>query len=521
MLRGAMPLALIGLAAEIAIMYGRSINNGFVGDDWPLLNYGNHGVLVALAWEGGYHFNPITQLFILLLLQIIGLRPLVYHIVAYLLFWLDAALILVVGRRITGRLSIGALAGALYITFGSQYESVIWGVVSFFQLGGLAVYLGGLLLYIRAHDPQLALKRRNQSYIGFLVAVILAPFVYEQSVSLVVACALYRFLVIEDTAGFSAKALLARANAWLRDFTVPAAFLVCYLAMKWWMGRHSTTFPMAPGLEQPWVYLAVVATTGFFRALLPGLGPQGASWLVPGDHYRRVIFVVLLVLTVCFLLVKPVYRFLIAWTAVLIVFSTLGLGVIAPRHLTIILAPSAILWAGFLIYLADKVRSRLEQSSLPNVWAARLAIVPSVVLAITFSFAGFRYAAIQQDAWAAGARSVQDVVARVGVYARANPTVTTLYVVDLPDSNTTITGDTVYLFRNVPQVFVQLAFPGRFKVVIAVRTYEYGYAWDYSIRASEDQIAQWSRQPGTLVLWYDNATEQLRQWLPTSLNATS
>ena len=52
-------LVLIGLAAEIAIMYGRSINNGFIGDDWPLLDYANHGLGVAVAWHaeaaGSYH----------------------------------------------------------------------------------------------------------------------------------------------------------------------------------------------------------------------------------------------------------------------------------------------------------------------------------------------------------------------------------------------------------------------------------------------------------------------------------
>ncbi len=67
--RGARPtpprtmlLILIGLAVEIAIMYGRSINNGFVGDDWTLLDAGSHGVAFAVHWFGVYHYNPIPQL---------------------------------------------------------------------------------------------------------------------------------------------------------------------------------------------------------------------------------------------------------------------------------------------------------------------------------------------------------------------------------------------------------------------------------------------------------------------------
>jgi hypothetical protein len=326
-----------------------------------------------------------------------------------------------------------------------------------------------------------------------------------------VACALYRFLVIENSADFSPQALLARAKAWLRDFAVPAIFLVCYLGMKWWMGQHST-IPMAPGLTQSRLSLALVATKGLFSAFLPGLGPNAASWLARGwngDHYLRVLAAELLALTVSLVLLKPVYRFLLALTTTLVVFSALGLGAIVSRHLYLIVAPSAILWGAFIVYLAARVRSWLEHSALPDAWAARLAFVPAGVLAIAFAVTGFRYAAVQQDAWLAAGSTVHDAVTRVDLYARANPTATTLYVVNLPDSFVTPTGDAVYLFRNVPPYFVQLPYPGRFKQVVAVRTLVGNQG--VGVLASEDLIAQWSHQPGTLILWYDDSTRQLRQ----------
>jgi hypothetical protein len=515
-------LMLIGLAAEIAFVYGRSINNGFTGDDWPLLDYANHGLAVAVAWHaeaaGSYHYNPITQLFVLILFQMFGLRPLVYHFVAFFLFWLDSALVLAVGRRLTGRLSIGALAAALFIAFGNQYEAVIWGLVSFWQTMSLAVYLGGFLLYIRAHDSRLDQKRRQRSYIGFLIALVLAPFIYEPTVTLIVVCALYRFLVVEANSSFTGQALLIRARAWARDFILPVILFYSYLGLKWWMGRH-TSVPMTPGFARSLHDLALVMTTGFFRAFIPGLSSPAASRLVAGwGVFRdlRVTAAMLLVLLVGFVLVRPVYRFLLAWTVVVIVSITLGLGAIASRHLNLVLVPTAILWASFLFYLAAKVRSWLERSALPHGWTSRLALAPSLVLAIVFGVVGFRYAAVQQDAWAAAGREVQDAVTQVGVYSQANPTATTLYVVDVPDSFASSTNDPVYVFRNVPQVFVSLAYPGRFKDVIAVRTYEYGYAKDYSVPATDGQIAQWSRQPDTLVLWYDDSTHQLRQWAPGS-----
>jgi hypothetical protein len=519
--RRALLLVLLGLAVEIAIMYGRSINNGFVGDDWQLLNFSNHGVPYVLSWHAqdasAYHYDPISEFFLLVLFQVFGLRPLVFHGAAYLLFWLDAVLILLLGRRITGNLSVGALAAALFIAFGNQYEAVIWGLVSILQTMGLAAFLGGLLLYLRAHDARLDQRRRKQSYIGFLAALVLAPFIYEQTVALIAVCALYRFLVIEDKAGFSAQALLVRAKAWLRDFTVPTILVVCYLGLKWWMGKNSTV-PMVPGLTHTYTSrpLELTAATGFLRSLLPGVGAQAASTLLAGwsVHYHRITAVVVMVFALSMLLARALYRFLLAWIGVLVVSITLGLGAIASRHLNLILAPSAIMWAGFLVYLVARVRSWLERTALPDAWSAGLAFAPAVALALAFAITGFGFAAVQQDAWAAAGDTVQQAVTRVGGYARANPTATTLYVVDLPDSSASSTGDPTYFFRNAAPLVVPLAYPGRFKQVVAVRTHDYGYAKDYSVLASEAQIAQWSRQPGALVLWYDDATGQLRQWTP-------
>jgi hypothetical protein len=51
----------------------------------------------------------------------------------------------------------------------------------------------------------------------------------------------------------------------------------------------------------------------------------------------------LLVLGLLFIKVKPVYRFLLAVTAMLVVTQTLALANISFRHLFLITAPSAIL----------------------------------------------------------------------------------------------------------------------------------------------------------------------------------
>jgi hypothetical protein len=64
------------------------------------------------------------------------------------------------------------------------------------------------------------------------------------------------------------------------------------------------------------------------------------------------------------------------------------------------------------------------------------------------------------------------ILVQVGVYSQANPTATTLYVVDVPDPFSSSTGDPVCVFRNVPEVFVNLAYPGRFKNGIALRMYD-------------------------------------------------
>ncbi|HEX6509989.1 MAG TPA: hypothetical protein VF221_20365, partial [Chloroflexota bacterium] len=311
---------LICLLGETALLYGRSIHLSFVSDDWPILQ-GSRDLHSVFAVGGGYHYNPIPRLVVFALYSAFGLQVVPYHIAGILLFFVGAALVACLALCLTGRIGIALLAGVIFVAYGSQYEAAIWGVVGFWHTTSTILYIAGLILYIVSHNPALTIARRRLTYLGFLIALILGPFAHEQTTSLIAACALYRLLVLEHDAGFQPSALARRAQAWVRDFAAPVALILVYLGFKAWMGSQTTT-PQAPGLKASWDVLSFTACLGFFQAFVPGLGLHDLLRLSldqRGPHYHvRVLIAQVLALSVISVFVKPVYRFLLAWTALLV-----------------------------------------------------------------------------------------------------------------------------------------------------------------------------------------------------------
>jgi hypothetical protein len=506
-------LTLAGLAAETTFIYGRSIRLEFVGDDWPLIENVTKGPGTLLAVgtiKGGYHYNPIPELALLLLYKGFGLQAVAYHVVALVLFWLGASLIVYLAWWLTGRFGVGALAGGLFVAYGAHYEAAIWGAVALWHTSATLLYLTGLILYIRAHRPDLHPTHRNWAYAGFLIALVLGPFAHEQAISLIGACALYRFFVLEQGKGFRHSAIGQRARAWGRDFALPAMLLLCYLGFKTWLGSR-TGMPQAPGLRTHWPVAAFRVMSGVLRAFVP--------WFGSIDPLRMSPISLALWLLCCYGIVrvalfgKPVYRFLAAWTGLLVVTIRPGIGGLGSRHLYLIAVPVAVLWAGLLVDMSARATSTLARMRPDSRVAATLGLVPAMALAVGLATTGMTYALQQQRAWAAGGRHVGDILAEIRQAARTSPAATTIYLIDLPDSDETPSGEPVYLFRNSPEAAVRLTLPHRFQEVIAVRTNElHVYARDYTVFASTRQLANYSSQPSALLLQYDEASGALRRW---------
>jgi hypothetical protein len=515
----------LGLAAATFALYGRTIGTNFVGDDWLFLATAReHSLSALLPAGGGYHYDPLMNVIIFAMYHAFGLHPVPYHVLAYICFWLGSVLVMRLGWKITDNLGLGIIAGFLFVAFGTQYEAAVWGVVAYAPAVSTILYLAGLLSFIAAHNTELSRARRAGAYVGFLLALVLGPFVYEQDISLLGACVLYRLLVLDANEAFSFRALPGRLRAWLADFALPGIFFLSYVGLKVWLGRQTTT-PQLPGLTAGWEGLTFTAALGFLQAFVPGITVSellraSLDWIAPKLHLLTLLGE-LLVLGLLFVKVKPVYRFLLAVTATLVVTQTLALANISSRHLFLITAPSAILWAGLLVYVRRWVQAWMAMHAHAADGAGWLSYVPSAALALLFVFAGVRYSFREQAYWRSAVGHVDSLMAQVARFSAADTAATTLYLVDVPDYYAAPTGESMYEFRNSPQALVELTMPNRFSSVVAVRTDDsFPINWGYTVLADEKTLLQWSQQPGALMLQYDAASGNFRPWTPPALRAS-
>ncbi len=505
------------------IMYGPSVHTNLVGDDWMLLTPAATTPLSSQLLPGiGYHYNPITEVVVWVMFQFFGFHHVAaYHLFAYFLFWLTAVLIMLIARKLTGSSIAGALAGILFIGFGTQYEAAIWGVVAYWAALSTAVYAAGFLCFILAHDTWRARWQRILLYSGFVLAVATGPFIYEQDITLVVACLLYRVLVVDQDIWrdlrHAPRTLFSRIPAYLADFAAPVLFFVGYLAFKVILGRMYPGVPETPGLSDPLAALAYVATLGVFQAFVPGVTLNGLYQLTQvATHphfYFVVLAIILLVMLVAFFAIKPAYKFLLLWAILLICTQTLGLGNIASRHLLLMTVPTAIIWAGGLTALPGLLSHLSKRLSVDATFAWQAGYGASVLLLLVFLGLGYRYSMQVQGAWRGAVGQVDAVVAELKAYAAANPEAQHIYMVNLPDYTFAPSGDVVYEFRNSEDAIVKFDMPNRFSTVVGVRTTP-EIVVDGDVLATNAQIDTWASSPSNLVLVYDPSSGQLERWQP-------
>ncbi|HZC05916.1 MAG TPA: hypothetical protein VE338_09760, partial [Ktedonobacterales bacterium] len=470
----------------------------------------------------GYHYNPILLATIKEMYTFFGIQHVAaYHLLAYFLFWLSGVFVMLIARKLTGRTLAGALAGILFIGFGTQYEAAIWGVVAYGPAMSTVVYGVGLYCFMLAHDDWRSRGQRMLFYAGFMLALIVGPFIYEQDITLVAACLLYRVFVVDQDLWQSLRraprAIISRIPAYLADFAIPALFFVGYLAFKVILGRTysaSSGISETPGLSAPWDALTSTATTGVFQAFFPGLSINELSIITLsniGPRYHLIVLAaVLIVMLIALVKIKPIYKFLLLWAVMTICAQTLGLANISSRHLMLMTVPTAMLWAGALV-------------SLPGVfarWGKRLRIDPSlawqagygvsVLALVLFMAKGYRYSQATQTDWRAAIWHVDATLATLNQYATADPVAQNVYLVNLPDYTPAITGQTMYEFRNSPSAIVMLTMPGRFTSVTAVRTAnDFPINFGYTTYETESQLETLARTPSDLVLVYDLSSGQL------------
>jgi len=183
-----LPLALV-LVLAVAAVYSRTMNHGFIAydDDTYILN--NPEVTGGLSWTGlrwafGYHagnWHPLTWLSHMVDSQMFGLWAGGHHLVSAGFHAVNAVLLMVVLRALTGALWRPAAVAALFALHPLRVESVVWAAERKDVLSALfwLLAIGAYLRHVRRPDTRRYLLALGLFAVGLTAKPMLVtlPFV--------------------------------------------------------------------------------------------------------------------------------------------------------------------------------------------------------------------------------------------------------------------------------------------------------------------------------------------------------
>lgn len=183
-----------GLALLVGVLYHRSLDVGFLSDDWYFLRIAMTGGPSFLpridpSDSQAHHFVPIGELWFYLLFEIFDLNSRAWHSAKLLLHALNAALVYVVARRVMHTSREGALLASIaFAACFLYYESVIW-IAGLFYVGAAPFFLLSLLFYSSFLESGGALR-----YLAYVACFLMALLCIEGGVAVLGAAFLLDLL---------------------------------------------------------------------------------------------------------------------------------------------------------------------------------------------------------------------------------------------------------------------------------------------------------------------------------------
>lgn len=459
----------------VAVFWGRSLGVGILSDGYFILAHASRGWPDALAWDGSYHYYPVTNAYFALLYRFFGLRAVGYQLVALLQLAAAGWLLYRMGRRLLGQGGWAVLGSLLLLGNSAFYEVPAWPVNGNLHTLAALLYLAGNLVLLRPVEPD----RLTARGLVFGTVVLLAFLVYEPTITLVITGPA---LVILSRAGEDGEGLgrsLARRSSlrYLARLFWPAALAgVVAVGIKlWFLSRGA---PVVNPVSDPWfgAFLVVRAVLALFTftARNPllydlfslGIDNQMGSPLMKGLVAGWVAALGLLAVVALWRLRRPAYRFLLLWLVVHLLLVSLVTG-LAFRHLLLPALPAALLTAAAAMEVRRGLSRRISASrvgavgkrGLARMVDALLGVGLLALLGLSWGHAG-RAIDVHLRATAAD-RSIREAV-RAGI--AAHPDARRLLLVNM-SSSLSGWGLGAFVFENGLLEQIGFQFPGRFEVV--------------------------------------------------------
>jgi hypothetical protein len=152
--RGGYVAMAVLLVVLVFLLYGRSLTQPFVQDDWAVLYHlkwsgVGETIVRALLPEGTPMYRPLGMIYFLAMYHIAGMNPSVFHLVGLVLHTINSLLAGLIILRITGRNVLSASVAVLYAAASTIHGDTLLWIVGFYDLAGIFFFFSSLLLYLR------------------------------------------------------------------------------------------------------------------------------------------------------------------------------------------------------------------------------------------------------------------------------------------------------------------------------------------------------------------------------------
>lgn len=143
------PAVVIYLLVTVLVIFSPMLNNYFVGDDFTWFRWAAEGdnIINYFTKANGFFYRPGTKLYFYLMYNIFWLNQAVYHAASVFFHFLVAALVFLIGKRLTVDRKLPILASFLFLFISGHHEAVFWIastghlIASFFMLCSILLFM--------------------------------------------------------------------------------------------------------------------------------------------------------------------------------------------------------------------------------------------------------------------------------------------------------------------------------------------------------------------------------------------
>ncbi|MGH7203160.1 MAG: O-antigen ligase family protein [Candidatus Levyibacteriota bacterium] len=166
-------LIIIYLLVLVFTIFGSSINNFFVADDYSWLKWAATAVpsdlLKYFVYSPDFFYRPLDKIIVYLLYTIFSFPPQGYHIFILLLHFVTSVGVFFLAKKLSRSKLVGALTAILFVLLPAHTENVFWFSTISVELGALFIIFM-MIAYIKF--------RENNSIMGYVLAILFAALAF-------------------------------------------------------------------------------------------------------------------------------------------------------------------------------------------------------------------------------------------------------------------------------------------------------------------------------------------------------